>query len=114
MRPSGREGKVGQQGPCLASRNIERLSRDDPGVKPAKERQLEASHGTLALSILPQNTAIQRPADPVLRFLYVPDGLNKKNNRRVYKFQAFPSRPPLKIETVHTAHRTRETGGDTQ
>src|SRR6516225_12138825 len=114
MRPSCRQTEVGQQGPCLASRNIERLSRDDPGFKPAKERQLEASHGTLALPILPRNATIQRRADPVLRFLYVPGGPNKKNNRRVYKFQAVPSRPPSKIETVQTTHRTREMGGDTQ
>src|SRR5215469_11151980 len=111
MRSSCRQSEVGQQGPCLAGRDIKGPSRDDPGFKPAKERQLEASHGTLALPIFPRNATIQRRADPVLRFLYVPGGLNKKNNRRVYKFQAFPSRLPSKIETVQTAHRTREMGG---
>ena len=60
------------------------------------------------------DTLPSNAGQPILRFLYVPGGLNKKNNRRVYKFQAFPSRPPSKIETVQTAHRTREMGGDTQ
>ena len=44
------------------------------------------------LPILSRNTAIQRRADPILRFLYVPGGPDNKNNRRICKFQAFPSR----------------------
>ena len=81
MHPSSRQGKVGQQGPCLAVRDVKRLSRDDPDFKPAEERQLEASHGMLAPPILSRNVAIQRRVNPILRFLYVPSGPNEKNNR---------------------------------
>src|SRR5215472_16105945 len=109
MRPSCREGKVGQQAPCLAVRDVERFSRDDPGFKPAKERQLEASHGRAPYRFLSRNAAIRR-ADPISRFLYVPGRLDKKNNRRVYGLQALPSRLPTKIETDRTTDRTRDTG----
>src|SRR5215472_8628251 len=109
MRPSCREGKVGQQAPCLAVSDVERFSRDDPGFKPAKERQLEASHGRAPYRFCPKRSH-PTPADPISRFLYVPGRLNKKNNRRVCGLQALPSRLPTKIETDQTTDRTRDTG----